>query len=552
MGAIADFRAQQNKKKRLKQTQFDAAMKKADAELAENTAKAEAWQAKREMLSSLKESGFYNSGYSHGGASHSQTWAQKYMSSSYSPSRDIEENRKTLRERTRDLSMNTPLGAAAINTTRTNVVGAGLLPRPKIDYEFLGISQKEAADLQQQIKREFNLWAESTLCDANDQNNFFELQQIAFSDWLKNGEEFALIKYADDAPYMPYQLRIKLIEADRISTPDSFDGDYTGFDRKLKNGNRIMNGVEIDPSGKVVAYYISSGFPGDYDSLKWEWTRVAKRGDKTGNPNILHIFAAERAEQYRGVPFLAPVVHEIKQVTRYSEAEVMAAVVNSMFTMFITTENGNDMPDRFAGVDEDEDIDVEPDDPDRFKLGTGTVNLLKNGEGVKAVESTHPSGNYQTFIETMSMQIGSALEIAPEVLLKKFSNNFSASKGAINETWKSFTMRRKWFVNDFCQEIYDLWFSEAVAKGRINAPGFFVNPMIKKAYTNCTWNGTAQGYLNPVAEANAAVIRINNGLSTHEDECAAMNGSDFDENIRTLTGENKKLSEANKEVTNED
>jgi capsid protein len=151
----------------------------------------------------------------------------------------------------------------------------------------------------------------------------------------------------------------------------------------------------------------------------------------------------------------------------------------------------------------------------------------------------------------MAMQVGAALEIAPEVLLKKFNASFSASKGAINETWKSFTMRRKWFVNDFCQQIYDMWFSEAVAKGRINAPGYFLDPMIAKAYTKATWNGTAQGYLNPVAEVNAAVTRIQNGLSTDEDECAAMNGSDFEDNIRTLKGENERLLEANKEDTNE-
>ena len=115
------------------------------------------------------------------------------------------------------------------------------------------------------------------------------------------------------------------------------------------------------------------------------------------------------------------------------------------------------------------------------------------------------------------------------MLLKKFSSNFSASKGALNETWKSFKMYRKWFVDDFCQEIYGLWFNEAVSKGRINAPGYFNNLLIRKAYTNATWNGPAQGHLNPMQEVNAAVEKIKNGLSTHEDECSSINGSDYGE-----------------------
>lgn len=491
--------------------------------------------------------GFVNSGYSHGGASRSQTWAEQYDASSYSAKSDIEANRKTLRERTRDLAMNAPIGAAAINVTRTNVVGAGLIPKPKIDYEFLGIPQEEAMTLQQKIKKEFDLWASGTFCDANDQHSFYELQQIAFADWLKNGEEFVLIKYEDETDYMPYQLRLRLIEADRVCTPGAMNAEYYGYDVLRKNGNRIMNGLELDKSGKVAAYWISSTFPGEFNStIRQTWSRVAKRGENTGNPNVLHVFNAERAEQYRGVPFLAPVIHTIKQMTRYTEAEVMAALIGAMFSVFITTETGDDMGG-FGGVDEDGTGDQQDEDADRIKLGTGTVSFLKNGEKVNVVESAHPGGSYPAFIESMAMQAGAALEIAPEVLLKKFSASFSASKGAINETWKAFKMRRKWFVTDFCQQVYELWFAEAVAKGRINAPGFFLDPMIAKAYTKASWNGTAQGFLNPVAEVNAAVTRIQNGLSTHEDECAAMNGSDFEDNIRTLRGENSRLNEINKE-----
>lgn len=496
-----------------------------------------------------------NSGYSHGGASRRKSWAKGYRSSSKSAKSDIEKNRKKLRERTRDLSMNAPLGAAAVLSTRTNCVGAGLVPKPKIDYEFLGMSREEARALEKTIKREFALWAESTLCDNNDQNNFYELQQIAFMDWLRNGEEFVGIKYDKELPYMPYQLRLKLIEADRVCTKGSLDGEYTGFDVKKGNGNRVINGVEVDHDGKVVAYYISSTFPGEYGSEKTEWKRVEKRGKKTGNPNIIHIFNGERAEQYRGVPFLAPVIQAIKQLTRYTEAEIMAAVINSMFSIFVKTESGDDIGG-FAGDTEDDDDEAgetgaQGESEDELKLGSGTINFLKEGESIEVAESKHPSGNFDAFVNAMCVQIGAALEIAPEVLLKKFSNNFSASKGALNETWKAFRMRRTWFVNDFCQQVYELWFNEAVSKGRIVAPGYFNNVLIKKAYTNATWNGPAQGQLDPIKEVNAAITRIEHGLSTHEDECTSMNGSDFEDNVRTLKSENQLLKDANLEKEEE-
>lgn len=492
-------------------------------------------------------SGVTNYGYSHGAASKRKTWAAKWNTSSGSAKRDIEENRKTLRERSRDLAMNAPLGAAAINSTRTSCVGSGLVPAPKLDYDFLGISKEEAKEIERQIKREWSLWADSTLCDNNDQNNFYELQQIAFNDWLRNGEEFVLIKYAKKPDLnMPYQLRIKLVEADRVRSPDDYSGDYSTIsDRITPDGNRIMNGVEIDKEGRVIAYHIASFYPGEYLTGDRKWTRVPRRGKQTGNPNILHIFNADRADQYRGVPFLAPVIESLKQLTRYTDAEIMAALINAMFTIFITTENGEGVG--YGG--EDGDLEEEDDQKDDdIVLGSGTINELRTGEKVQTVESTHPSGNFDQFVNAFCNHIGAALEIAPEVLLKKFSKSFSASKGALNETWKSFKMRRKWFVDDFCKQVYELWFSEAVSKGRIPAPGYFNNPLIKAAYLNAKWNGPAQGQLNPEQEVAASILKIENGFSTHEDECAAMNGSSFEDNVRALTTENEQLFLANEKI----
>lgn len=539
-----------------------AALRRAKArnEINRLDAESEVIQAKLKILDKFMEpvsdinQSVTNSGYSHGGASRRKTWAKKYHSDSGSAKEDIEENRKILRERSRDLAMNAPLATAAVNSTRTNCIGSGLIPKPKIDYKFLGISQEEANEIQRLIKREFSIWAESTLCDNNDQNNFYELQQIVFNDWLRNGEGFVLIKYGKKVPYMPYQLRLKLVEADRVCTEGSLDGEYDGFDKEESNGNTVVNGVEIDKEGKVIAYHIATRFPGSYGVGSLKWKRVEKRGRKTGNLNILHIFNGERTDQYRGVPFLAPVIQAIKQLTRYTEAEIMAAVVNSLFTIFITTETGDDM-EGFAGGDEEEEENGTGDSTesgnskdDEINVGTGTVNFLKEGEGVHAVESTHPSGNYDAFVSSMAVQIGAALEIAPEVLLKKFSNNFSASKGAMNETWKAFIMRRKWFIDDFCQAVYELWFNEAVSKGRIKAPGYFNNLLVKQAYTNATWNGPAQGHMNPLQEVSASVKRIENGLSTHADECSSMNGSDYEENIRILETENKLLADARKQL----
>ena len=59
----------------------------------------------------------------------------------------------------------------------------------------------------------------------------------------------------------------------------------------------------------------------------------------------------------------------------------------------------------------------------------------------------------------------------------------SASRGALLEAWKLFNYWRTWWVTNFCQPIYEEWLNEAVLRGRVKAPGFLEDPMIRYAYS---------------------------------------------------------------------
>ena len=112
------------------------------------------------------------------------------------------------------------------------------------------------------------------------------------------------------------------------------------------------------------------------------------------------------------------------------------------------------------------------------------------------------------------------------------------------ELWKYIKMRRSWFVNDFCQPIYEIFLAEAVASGRIQAPGFFSDPALKWAWCKAEWNGPAQGQLDPIKEATAAKIRVEQGFSTRERETVEINGGDFVGNVTQAEMENIKMIQA--------
>jgi capsid protein len=154
---------------------------------------------------------------------------------------------------------------------------------------------------------------------------------------------------------------------------------------------------------------------------------------------------------------------------------------------------------------------------------------------------TRPASGFDAFISSMAKQIGAALEVPSELLMKSFGQSYSASRAAILEAWKAFRMRRVWLAEDFCQPIYELFLSEAVARGRLNLPGFFLDPLIKKAWCTANWNGPACGQLDPVKEVQASIMKVNNGFSTHERETMELNGGDFNQNAVQLKREQEAL-----------
>ena len=484
---------------------------------------------------------FKNSGYDESGASRNKNSMRGWLASSKSPQEDIDRNIPILRQRSRSLYMSAPLAVSAIKTNRTNIVGEGLRLKSTIDAAFLRMTPEAAAEWQRNTEREFELWADSKFCDSTRVNNFYEIQQVACLSWLMNGDACALVEYERPTPAFPYGLRVHLIEADRVSTPHTSGTAVNLYATESTTGNRIFNGVEVTDAGRVVAYHICSTYPNSQLRAAKKWQRVKAFGDKTGPPNVLMIFEAERAEQYRGVPYLAPVIESLKQLTRYGEAEMMAAVINGFFTVFITSE-GNTGEVGFTGVLDDE--DRVSDDDLNYELGPGMVNVLKPGEKIDIADSKRPSSNFDAFTTALAKYVGAALEIPVELLIKSFNSSYSASRAALLEAWKAFRMKRKWLAADFCQPLYEIFLTEAIANGRIKAPGFFLDPAIKKAYCRAQWNGPAPGMLDPVKEATAAEKRIAIGVSTRQRESIEMTGTDFDANVAQLARENQLMKEA--------
>ncbi len=468
-----------------------------------------------------------NSGYSEHGASRTRASFLKWFASSKSAHEDISQNVELLRERSRDLyAGGAPLGKGAIDRIVLNALGSGLRLNVRIDPRMLSMSEEQAIEWAAKTEAEFDYWASSKCADYGREMNFYELQQLALKSILIDGECLMCIRRIPESSYFPYATRVQLIEAERLQTPS---------DRK---GFTWDEGVALSKEGLVVGYNVKNRNPNA------ELTGQSRLEDVfvPESFGVYHIFQRERIGQHRGVPFLAPVIEQLKQLSRYTDAELMAAVVSGMYSVFFEHTPRDD------GVYGEDEYAVEQNFGETIEGITADMmmgSVMDLPEGVKATSLSpgRPNQNFGQFVESLAHQIGGALGIPQELLYLHFTASYSASRGALLEAWKLFKYWRGWFAESFCRPVYEAFLHEAVTLGRIDAPLYMQDDFHAKLYSWAEWVGPSQGQLDPTKEVQAAVMKIANNLSTYQRETGELTGEDWDLVMSALTRERMKIPE---------
>jgi lambda family phage portal protein len=417
------------------------------------------------------------------------------------------------RAQCRELARTHPVAIGARGTYLDRVVGTGLTLVPEPDLAVLGWDNGRGREWVRHTQAEFALWADSQACDWRGELNFYGQQRLVAGARLDSGDAFTLLPDGRRSALMPYALRLQVLEADRIGNPGGAPDSA-----KVAGGvRRVSDGT----GGQAEAYHVYKRHPGALgvgaDRHAGDWVEAI---GPSGRRRILHHWLPCRPEQTRGVPWFAPIVALLKDLDTYSDAEIKAAVVSAFFTVFIKSPGGGAPAPVFGAqgaVGADGTLEMAP----AAVLGLGP------GEEAQFANPNRPNPQFGTFVEQILALVGMALGIPSEVLLKKFNSSYSASRAAFLDAWMFFRTQRAWLAGSFCQPVYETWLAEAVANGRVVAPGFFADPLLRWAYTRAAWHGDSQGSINPKDEVAAYSAAVDARLMTREKAEWELFGTDW-------------------------
>lgn len=377
-----------------------------------------------------------------------------------------------LRARMRDLVRNNPMAAKAVQVLVSNMVGAGIRPR--------AASGNEAVD--QEADRLWARWRRE--CDADGHTDFHGLTGLAVREMIEGGDVFALRRRIRRRRDDEVPLRIELKEADHLDTA------RTAISRGTA-GNWIKDGIEYDPQGRRVAYWLFPDHPGDTTpalTRRLESRRVAAEG-------VAHLFERQRV-QSRGVPWGAPVMRAIRDVDDWQHAEIVRKRTEACLVGIV------------VGADDDQQgiapavKDAEGNPVEQFEPG-----MISYARGAKSIEFNQPSatpGVYEWHRVQLHI-IAAGFRVPYELMTGDLSQvNFSSSRVGLNEFRRMVeAMQRQVIIPMFCERIWQ-WFCEAAwTAGLLPVPDIPVE-----------WGTPAFESVNPLQDAQTDLLEVRAGFAT--------------------------------------
>ena len=363
-----------------------------------------------------------------------------------------------LRRKSSQLILENPYALGALRRILSNEINTGLSLEANIRGEYLGITEDEAQDLSEQIELDWRMYTNNpVICDNRGERNLHQIMYAARREALVEG---------DCLVTMRIHPQTKLPVLDII--PGRFIKNPFNHINELQK-TKIKHGVELDASGKQIAYHIEQEDGGT--------KRIPAYGAKTGRRIAWLIYASDRRTgETRGLPFLSNMFYMLKELDRYRDSEQRAAFVNSIIAGFIKRSEPTKLTSHITrgAASTGNTKQLNQDGTTNTTPYSGVIpgmyfDRLAQGEEPVSYDAKRPNVNFGAFEASILRVFFWTLGIPPEIGMLEFKNNFSASRQADNE----FNVYLKESVKkrgaEFYQIIYETFLYQSALLGKYNA-----------------------------------------------------------------------------------
>ena len=412
--------------------------------------------------------------------------------------REIAVSASTVAMRAQQFVMNDPNGSRIVNALETNIVGTGIMPR----------SQHPGETIRTRLNENFLTWTDEA--DAERGGDFYAMQAALFRDMVVQGEGLAIFD-VDPATGAPTLRRLHPEQLDRSKT-------VYRDDRAI-----IINGVEFDAFGRIVAYHIRPVRWGQGEQLAGAFDGPLR----VPASDVIHIFRRLFPGQVRGLSWFAPVLLTGKELSDLLDAMLVRAKVAALFVGSITDPDGT--AGGFEGTQTDSKLDttVEP----------GAIRVEQNGSRLDWSDPPD-AGDTPGHAAFTLRRIAAGMNVPYELATGDYSQvNYSSARAALLE-FRRFceTIQHHVLVFGLCRPVWRAFVRWQPLVGAIPALDYFDNPRLFEAVK---WLPPKWQWVDPQKDAAAAISEMNAGLRSRA-EIVAERGYDVETIDREIAADRER------------
>jgi lambda family phage portal protein len=272
-------------------------------------------------------------------------------------------------------------------------------------------------------------------------------------------------------------------------------------------------GVELDDFGNPRAYWVLREHPNSIGATVFEPPQ------RVPAAQVLHYFSPERAGQWRGVSQIAPAIPLCAALRRYTLATVAAAENAANMTMALKSNAMGDADEHNEAAG------------DILPLEAGGVPLLPAGYELQGIKAEQPVSTYAEFKREVINEIARCLSMPFNVAAADSSSYNYASGRLDHQTYfKSIRVEQKRIIAQILDPLLAAFLREAVLIEGLFTPEVRSKIGRDGALPKHAWFFDGFEHVDPVKEANADDIRLQNGSATLSD-LYAKTGQDWQQKV---------------------
>jgi lambda family phage portal protein len=271
------------------------------------------------------------------------------------------------------------------------------------------------------------------------------------------------------------------------------------------------NGVRVDTFGEPQHYFFQ-------DLVNWTFF------DLPAN-NMIHCFEKLHFNQFIGIPWLAPVLTTLWDLSQLQEDKLIASRVQAAIALWV--EETSKWPS--AG---------QKNDDGKIEWSPGKIVKTRvKPEIIQATDSIKET--FGALIQLYLGQVAAGMGVSySEITTMASGTNFSAPRITVNDKRRHYKKQQDFIVRVLCKPVYRKFIQWCFLSGLI--PGKSIIDFRENAwgYSNAVWIPDKWDWVDPLKDIEAVIAERDAGLSTDEEFCE-LRSKNRDDLYNTLEAEKK-------------